>query len=130
VRYEACRNAAPEAVSQTEALEWSAILRSCSAWDAYKSIHGAEVIPAGRRVSCCSTRIFRARRRFCVSELNAPCGAFPAWPRAFCNDAEKLAGRLEAELQFSTVEEIFDQGLHSTWTNSRTSSTPSAARPV
>ena len=30
----------------------------------------------------------------------------------FCNDAEKLAGRLIAELQFSTIEEIFQQGLH------------------
>ena len=35
----------PKSVSQTEALEWSAILRSCSAWDAYKSIYGAEVHP-------------------------------------------------------------------------------------
>ena len=30
----------------------------------------------------------------------------------FSNDAEKLAGRLLAELQFSTAAEIFDIGLH------------------
>jgi len=30
----------------------------------------------------------------------------------FCNDAEKLAGRLVAELQFSTIDEIFEAGLH------------------
>jgi uncharacterized alpha-E superfamily protein len=30
----------------------------------------------------------------------------------FCNSAEKLAGRLVAELQFSTVDEVFEQGLH------------------
>jgi uncharacterized alpha-E superfamily protein len=30
----------------------------------------------------------------------------------FSNDAEKLAGRLVAELQFSTIEEIFDHGMH------------------
>jgi uncharacterized alpha-E superfamily protein len=30
----------------------------------------------------------------------------------FSNDAEKLAGRLEAELQFSGIEEIFEHGLH------------------
>ena len=35
----------PQTVSDTDALEWSAILRSCSAWDAYKTIHGAEVSP-------------------------------------------------------------------------------------
>ena len=30
----------------------------------------------------------------------------------FCNDAEKLAGRLFAELQFATIDEIFEVGLH------------------
>ena len=30
----------------------------------------------------------------------------------FCNDAEKLTGRLLAELQFSTIDEIFEVGLH------------------
>src|SRR5690606_32850959 len=31
---------------QADALGWSAMLRSCSAWDAYKALHGAEVQPA------------------------------------------------------------------------------------
>src|SRR6185369_8803984 len=35
----------PQNVSQTDVLEWSAILRSCSAWDAYKYLQGAEVNP-------------------------------------------------------------------------------------
>jgi len=30
----------------------------------------------------------------------------------FSNDAEKLAGRLLAELQFSTADDIFEIGLH------------------
>ena len=30
----------------------------------------------------------------------------------FCNDTDKLTGRLLAELQFSTIDEIFDYGLH------------------
>src|SRR6185436_11568582 len=37
---------AADATSQADALGWSAVLRSCSAWDAYKSLHGAEVRPA------------------------------------------------------------------------------------
>ena len=35
----------PPTVSQADALEWSAVLRSCSAWDAYKDIHGGDVSP-------------------------------------------------------------------------------------
>ena len=50
----------PEAVSQTEALEWSAMLRSCSAWDAYKSIYGAEVHPRLRRGISAAEREFSA----------------------------------------------------------------------
>ena len=38
----------PKTVSQSEALEWAAVLRSCSAWDAYKSIYGSDVNPAFR----------------------------------------------------------------------------------
>jgi uncharacterized alpha-E superfamily protein len=30
----------------------------------------------------------------------------------FSNEAEKLAGRFVAELQFSTIDEIFENGLH------------------
>jgi enoyl-CoA hydratase/carnithine racemase len=40
--------ALPEAgtgLSQADVLGWSAMLRSCSAWDAYKALHGAEVVP-------------------------------------------------------------------------------------
>jgi uncharacterized alpha-E superfamily protein len=33
-------------------------------------------------------------------------------PGRFCNNAEKFSGRLVAEMQFSTVEEVFDSGLH------------------
>ena len=48
-----------------------------------------------------------------MGELNAALRHISGVPSGrFCNEAEKLAGRLEAELQFSTVDEIFDQGLH------------------
>lgn len=40
------------------------------------------------------------------------CGASPVPESRFSNDAEKLAGRLVAELQFGTIEEIFAHGLH------------------
>ena len=51
--------------------------------------------------------------RFCVSELNRALRRISGVAEGrFCNDAEKLAGRLVAELQFSTVDEIFEQGLH------------------
>jgi len=38
-------------LSPHESLEWAAVLRSCSAWDAYRQIHGVDV-------SRCIFRIF------------------------------------------------------------------------
>ena len=103
----------PKAISQTEALEWGAILRSCSAWDAYKSIHGAEAHPHHVAEFLLLNEDFPRSVRFCVKELNDAlrCISGVAHGR-FSNDAEKLAGRLVAELQFSSIEEIFSRGLH------------------
>jgi len=104
---------APKAVSQTEALDWSAILRSCSAWDAYKSIHGADVHPVLVSEFLLFNEDFPRSVRFCVGELNRALRRISGVAEGrFCNDSEKLAGRLMAEMQFSTIGEVFDQGLH------------------
>jgi uncharacterized alpha-E superfamily protein len=103
----------PGSVSQAEALGWSAVLRSCSAWDAYKSLHGAEIHPRYVAEFLLFNEDFPRSARFCVGELNGALRRISGTPSGkFCNESEKLAGRLEAELQFSTVEEIFQQGLH------------------
>ena len=103
----------PQTVSETDALEWSAILRSCSAWDAYKTIHGAEVSPRFVAEFLLLSEDFPRSVRFCVNELNLALRRISGVAEGkFCNDAEKLAGRLLAELQFATIEEIFESGLH------------------
>ncbi len=91
----------PQTVSETDALEWSAILRSCSAWDAYKTIHGAEVSPRLVAEFLLLNEDFPRSVRFCVDELNHALRRISGVAEGkFCNDAEKLAGRLLAELQF------------------------------
>ena len=56
---------------------------------------------------------FPRSARFCIRELNLSLRRISGVPAGrFSNDAEKLAGRLEAELQFSTVDDVFAQGLH------------------
>jgi uncharacterized alpha-E superfamily protein len=103
----------PQAVSQGEALAWVAVLRSCSAWDAYKSLHGAEIHPRYVAEFLLLNEDFPRSARFCVGELNRALRRISGVRSGrFSNDGEKLCGRLEAALQFSTVEEIFDQGLH------------------
>jgi len=100
-------------VNQTDALEWSAILRSCSAWDAYRHIHGVDVGP--RRVSelLLLSPEFPRSVRFCVGELDGVLRALSGVPTGrFWNDAEKRSGRLLSELRFTEIREIFAKGLH------------------
>jgi uncharacterized alpha-E superfamily protein len=104
---------APAATTQTDALAWAAVLRSCSAWDAYKAVHGAEVDPALVAEFLILSDDFPRAVRFCAQELNTALRRISGVAEGrFCNDAEKLAGRLVAELQFSTASDIFEVGLH------------------
>jgi uncharacterized alpha-E superfamily protein len=103
----------PKSITPDQALEWSAVLRSCSAWDAYKTIHSADVHP--RRVAefLLLNDNFPRSVRFCINELNRALRRISGVADGrFTNDAEKLTGRFLAELQFSAIEEIFDIGLH------------------
>jgi len=103
----------PNIVSQAGALEWSAVLRSCSAWDAYKTIYGADIHPRLVAQFLLLRDDFPRSVRFCAGELNRALRRISGVTEGhFCNDAEKLTGRLLAELQFNTVDEIFDRGLH------------------
>jgi uncharacterized alpha-E superfamily protein len=103
----------PNAASQEDVLAWSAVLRSCSAWDAYKAAHGAEVLPAPVAELLLLSDDFPRSVRFCAREIDAALRRISGVAvDKFSNNAEKLAGRLLAELSFNSVEEIFDYGLH------------------
>lgn len=107
------RRGMPGPISQADALGWSAVLRSCSAWDAYKSLHGSEVHPRLVAEYLLLNDEFPRSLRFCVERLDAALRAISGVaPRRISNDAERLSGRLLAELQYATVEEIFEAGLH------------------
>lgn len=103
----------PARITPDQALEWSAVLRSCSAWDAYKSLHAADVHPREIAEFLLLSDIFPRSVRFCVNELNHALRNISGAPEGrFTNDAEKLTGRLLAELQFNSIAEIFQIGLH------------------
>lgn len=107
------RKGMPAAISQTDALGWSAVLRSCSAWDAYKALHGSEVHPRLVVEYLLFSDEFPRSLKFCVDRLDSALRAISGVaPRRFSNDAERLSGRLLAEVQYSTIEEIFEIGLH------------------
>jgi len=108
--------ALPEAgtgLSQADVLGWSAMLRSCSAWDAYKALHGAEVRPELVAEFLMLSEDFPRSVRFCLQQVNTALRRISGVAEGrFSNDAEKLGGRLHAELQFSAAADIFKPDLH------------------
>jgi uncharacterized alpha-E superfamily protein len=96
-----------------EALEWAAVLRSCSAWDAYRQAYGADIGP--RRITdfLLLSEDFPRSVEFCVIALDTALRRISGvQPGRFSNEAEKLSGRLLAEVQFSSIEDIFAYGFH------------------
>ena len=114
VRYQTLpEKGVPTIINPNDALEWTAVLRSCSAWDAYKSIYGADVHPRFVAEFLLFDDNFPRSVRFSVNGLNKALRSISGVSDGhFCNDSEKLTGRFLAELQFSTVDEIFEICLH------------------
>ena len=100
-------------VGQVAALEWGAILRSCSAWDAYKTLHSSRVDPSLVAELLIFAPEFPRSVRFCAEQADRALRAISGSAAGrFAHDAERLSGKLVAELQFGTLDEVLLTGLH------------------
>jgi uncharacterized alpha-E superfamily protein len=104
----------PAEQSQTGGtLQWSAILRSCSAHDAYRKFYVAQVEPDKVVEFLILNEFFPRSIRYCVQALNEGLRRISgAGDEPFTNQAEKLTGRLVAELNYSALEDIKTIGMH------------------
>ena len=95
------------------AVHWSSLLRSCSAYEAYLREHHDRVDPEGVIQYLVLDVDFPRAVRFCVARccesLRAIAGS--AGDDDDLTEAERRLGRLDSELRFIDVEEIFSQGL-------------------
>lgn len=104
----------PQGLGERHAGEWAAVLRSCSAWDAYKSIYGANVDPTRVVGFLLLNEEFPRSVRFCAEELDLALRRISGVAAGrFANAAEQQSGRFLAELRFATVEDLLlTRGLH------------------
>ena len=103
-----------------DALQWMAILRSCSGFEAYHHIHGADVQPWHVADFLILSEEFPRSILFCFRELDQAIRTISGVSGGrFSNRAGKLAGRLLYELKYSTVDDIFEAGLHEYLTDLR-----------
>lgn len=104
----------PASWSERDSIEWAAVLRSCSAWDAYKSLYGATVEPTRVVGFLLLNEEFPRSVRFCAEEVDAALRRISGVADGrFANAAEQRSGRFLAELRFATVEDLLaEHGLH------------------
>jgi uncharacterized alpha-E superfamily protein len=104
----------PQGLGERHAGEWTAVLRSSSAWDAYKSVYGANVDPLRVVGFLLLHEEFPRSVRFCAEELDAALRRISGVAAGrFANAAEQRSGRFLAELRFATVEDLLEaRGLH------------------
>lgn len=114
VRHESLVPGSPGSiVGQTASLEWAAVLRSCSAWDAFRQYHLTDVEPIRVAEFLLLSDDFPRSVRFCLVELDKALRRISGVEeRRFSNEAEKLSGRMLAEIQFSTINDILALDLH------------------
>jgi uncharacterized alpha-E superfamily protein len=92
---------------------WGAVLRSCSAWDAYRQVYATVVSP--RRVAefLLLSDDFPRSVHYSLGAVDVALRNISGvGPRRFSNDAEKLSGRLLSDLQFSTIDDVLAHGFH------------------
>jgi uncharacterized alpha-E superfamily protein len=103
----------PAATQTAGTLHWSAILRSCSSHDAYRKFYVAQVEPDKVVEFLILNEFFPRSIRFCAQSLNDALRRISGCKEEhFTNLAEKLAGRLVAELNYSALEDIKTVGMH------------------
>ncbi len=92
-------------------LHWTAILRSCGAMGAFRSSH-LEINAESVADFLIFSKVFPRSLRYCIDRVDTSLHRISGTPRGgFSNEAEREAGRLVAELNFGSTEEIFETGL-------------------
>lgn len=93
-------------------IQWSALLRSASAFEMYRQRHG-RITPARVVEFLVLDREFPRAVLYCLTEANESLHAISASKTgSFSNRPEQLLGQLRAELAYTKAEEIISRGLH------------------
>src|SRR5437899_1610590 len=89
------------------------VLKSCSALEAYRKIYVGQVAPWKVAEFLIAHPEFPRSIRFSVDSLDAALHRISGSPETnYANEAERLSGRLRYDLDFATIADIFDYGLH------------------
>jgi uncharacterized alpha-E superfamily protein len=106
-------------IEGTEYLEWVGLLSGCVALEAYCKAHTAEIQPLRVAEFLLLNPEFPHSVRFSVDRVNAALHMIAECTQRSAKLPTRIAGRLRAQLSFSQIEEILNEGVHSYLQNVR-----------
>jgi uncharacterized alpha-E superfamily protein len=93
--------------------QWMAVLRSCSAMEAYLKVHVGSVTAWQVAEFLILHADFPRSLRFCAAELDTALHRISGCPPShFSCEAERLSGMLRSHLNYTTIQTVFGTGLH------------------
>lgn len=96
-----------------DTIQWMAVLKSCSALEAYRKIYVNQVAPWKVAEFLVTHVEFPRSIRFSVDSLDSSLHRVSGSNEAnYANEAERLSGRLRSDLDYITIGDIFEFGLH------------------
>jgi uncharacterized alpha-E superfamily protein len=96
------------------AISWTALLRSCSAYEAYLREYQDRIDPANVVRYLVLGSDFPRAMRFCVAQCleSLRCIGGTTNEDDYATEAERLLGRLDGELRYLDPDELLGRGLH------------------
>jgi uncharacterized alpha-E superfamily protein len=98
--------------SSLDVVQWSALLKSASALEMYRRIHG-RIVPMRVTDFLLLDRDFPRSMHYCVikamESLQTITGGTPG---TFSSRVEQILGRLRAEMNYTSIEDTIERGLH------------------
>ncbi len=96
-----------------DTIQWMALLRSCSALDAFLKVHAGLVSPWSVADFLIMDELFPRSIRFCIGQVDDALHKISGSPPGhFTNEPERLSGRLQSMLAYTTTSDIISAGLH------------------
>ena len=112
VKYFVLLPSADDVGTTRDLVQWSALLRSASAWESYLKRYHA-ILPAAVAEFLLLDREFPRAVHYCLSAADYSLHAISRTPQgSYANETERRLGLLRAELSYARIDEIIGGGLH------------------
>jgi uncharacterized alpha-E superfamily protein len=94
--------------------QWVAILRACSAEEAFQQTFSRDIVARDVIEFLALSRTFPRSMLFCLLRLQMHTHAISECPLThFSNEAERQCGKLISRMNYSSIDEILEEGLSS-----------------